>query len=100
MKFSLTEDQITAIKKEGRKIHKIIESRSADFGYPNPKVPEDLLPAILEFFSYTESLTGYKVVESPMLFCENSFFGGDPTPVYELFTKIDPIPINQGTDNV
>ena len=100
MKLNLTDAQITAIKKQGRKVHKLIESRSLDFGYPNPKVPEDILPAIFEFFSYTESLTGYKVVESPMLFCENSFFGGDPAPVYELFTKIEPIPINQETDNV
>lgn len=95
MNFSLTEAQITAIKKEGRKIHKIIESRSADFGYPNPKVPEDLLPTIFAFFSHVESITGYKVVESPILFCENSFFGGDSAPVYELFTKIEPIPINE-----
>lgn len=94
MKLNLTDAQITVIKKQGRKVHKLIESRRADFGYPNPKVPEDLMPAILDFFSYVESIAGYKVVESPMLFCENSFFGGDPTPVYELFTKIEHIPLN------
>ena len=91
--MKLTDDQIKAIKVEGRKIYPKI--KKADLGYPNPRIPDPLLSEIKEFFKRVEDIAGYKVVESPLQFCENCFFGGDIQPVLDLFTKIDPQPVDE-----
>lgn len=90
--MTLTDEQIKAIKLEGRKIYKKI--RSANLGYPNPKIPAELLADIEKFFRFSEGISGYKVIEPPLMFCENCFFGGDDDTVLDLFTKIEPIKID------
>lgn len=88
----LTKEQIKAIKTEGRKLYKKI--RNTNLGYPNPEIPAELLADIEKFFRFSEGLTGYKVVESPLAFCENCFFGGDDDTVLDLFAKTKPIKID------
>lgn len=92
----LSDEQIKAIKKEGRKLYKKVrEAReTTDFKYPSEDIPDYLLHDILVFFSYVESIAGYKVVEPPIVFCDNCFFGGSNEEVYDLFTKVAPIKIN------
>lgn len=91
--MKLSEEQIKAIKTEGRKIYRLI--RDTDLGYPNPSIPPELRVEIDKFYAFVEGISGHKVVESHLDFCENCFFGGLNDSVYDLFTKTEPIRLEQ-----
>ena len=94
----LKEEQIKAIKTEGRKIYRLIND--TDLGYPDPSVSPELRAEIDKFYNFAEEVSGYKVIESYLDFCENCFFGGSNDSVYDLFTRTEPIKLKEKGETI